>query len=188
MPLPLLQDIFVADPSVMLIDMHQQDVWPGSGGEGETGEGEWARWAAQRRLRRDALLRGMCGGGGLRMIECRHGDRNKPGGQYQRVVHACLHVCPLMSPGINAQPAAPLPCRHVLQAPARVPRSTCLCPGTAGTRRRSGCGSEWWRLRRGASSQTCSWLAQVPLAAGSSGSVGQQGVLVQSERGGAEPG
>ncbi|PSC68190.1 histone deacetylase 14 isoform X2 [Micractinium conductrix] len=36
------QDIFVADPSVMLIDMHQQDVWPGSGGEGETGEGAGA--------------------------------------------------------------------------------------------------------------------------------------------------
>lgn len=33
------QDIFYADPSVMLIDVHQADVWPGSGGEGEAGEG-----------------------------------------------------------------------------------------------------------------------------------------------------
>ncbi|CAL8471589.1 g11131 [Coccomyxa elongata] len=34
------QDIFYKDPSVLFIDMHQLDVWPGSGQVSETGKGE----------------------------------------------------------------------------------------------------------------------------------------------------
>lgn len=33
------QDLFYADPSVLFMDMHEHDVWPGSGQPGETGEG-----------------------------------------------------------------------------------------------------------------------------------------------------
>ena len=34
------QDLFYDDPSVLFIDMHEQDVWPGSGQAGERGVGE----------------------------------------------------------------------------------------------------------------------------------------------------
>ena len=34
------QDIFYDDPSVLFIDIHEQDVWPGSGQIPETGSGE----------------------------------------------------------------------------------------------------------------------------------------------------
>ena len=33
------QDLFYGDPSVLFIDMHEQDVWPGSGQAEERGEG-----------------------------------------------------------------------------------------------------------------------------------------------------
>ncbi|KAL4422258.1 hypothetical protein ABPG75_008455 [Micractinium tetrahymenae] len=36
------QDIFWSDPSVLFMDLHQADVWPGSGGEDEAGEGAGA--------------------------------------------------------------------------------------------------------------------------------------------------
>lgn len=35
----LLQDLFYEDPSVLLIDLHQDNVWPGSGALDETGAG-----------------------------------------------------------------------------------------------------------------------------------------------------
>ena len=40
------QDCFYADPSVLLIDLHQAGVWPGSGAVEETGAGGlgWGRW------------------------------------------------------------------------------------------------------------------------------------------------
>ena len=34
------QDLFYGDPSVLFIDMHQHDVWPGTGQAGERGVGE----------------------------------------------------------------------------------------------------------------------------------------------------
>jgi acetoin utilization deacetylase AcuC-like enzyme len=34
------QDIFYADPSVLLVDLHQAGVWPGGGALQEAGSGE----------------------------------------------------------------------------------------------------------------------------------------------------
>ena len=51
-PPAAVQDLFYDDPSVLLIDLHQEHVWPGSGALDETGAGAHSRAAWRARAAR----------------------------------------------------------------------------------------------------------------------------------------
>lgn len=137
------QAIFWEDPSVLLVDIHQADVWPGSGGLEETGAGG-ARpegWGGQMQSGQ----------------QCRAGLSICSGQLTRKATPACrlVRCSKLKRASSLLAPWPDLELYAACQVLGRVRLSTCRCRGTAGMQRRSRPSSSSSRQQHGVSIPTC---------------------------------